>query len=149
MKSFKKSYPYWQGQGENSHGDHVCRRFASDRFAASNGNICDKENHVGDNVHDETIVTPCNAVSKSIFIHYNSIAIKFLDWLDKDKHCDESNGDQELTQKCRVYFSDKLKLDKYVSKYTVPGNALARVQRVHEPADLWDINFCTRWFWGF
>ena len=23
------------------------------------------------------------------------------------------------------------------------GNALARVQRVHEPADLWDITFCT------
>ena len=29
------------------------------------------------------------------------------------------------------------------------GNALVRVQRVHEPADLWDITFCTRWFWGF
>ena len=29
------------------------------------------------------------------------------------------------------------------------GNALARVQRVHEPADLWDITFCTRWFWSF
>ena len=29
------------------------------------------------------------------------------------------------------------------------GNALERVQRVHEPADLWDITFCTRWFWGF
>ena len=31
-------------------------------------------------------------------------------------------------------------------------NALARVQqvqRVQEPADLWDITFCTRWFWGF
>ena len=25
-----------------------------------------------------------------------------------------------------------------------PGNALERVQRVHEPADLWDITFCTR-----
>ena len=24
------------------------------------------------------------------------------------------------------------------------GNALARVQRVHKPADLWDITFCTR-----
>ena len=24
------------------------------------------------------------------------------------------------------------------------GNALARVQQVHEPADLWDITFCTR-----
>ena len=28
------------------------------------------------------------------------------------------------------------------------GNALERVQRVHTPADLWDITFCTRWFWG-
>jgi hypothetical protein len=28
------------------------------------------------------------------------------------------------------------------------GNALARVQRVHQPTDLWDITFCTRWFWG-
>ena len=26
------------------------------------------------------------------------------------------------------------------------GNALARVQRVHEPADLWDITLCTRRF---
>ena len=29
------------------------------------------------------------------------------------------------------------------------GNALVRVQRVHAPADLLDITFCTRWFWGF
>ena len=29
------------------------------------------------------------------------------------------------------------------------GNALAQVQRVHKPADLWDITFCTHWFWGF
>jgi hypothetical protein len=29
------------------------------------------------------------------------------------------------------------------------GNALARVQRVHAPTDLWDIAFSTRWFWGF
>ena len=28
--------------------------------------------------------------------------------------------------------------------FQVAGNALARVQRVHEPADLWDITFCTR-----
>ena len=28
------------------------------------------------------------------------------------------------------------------------GNALARVQGVHEPADIWDITFCTHWFWG-
>ena len=27
-------------------------------------------------------------------------------------------------------------------------NALERVQRVHEPADLWNITFCTRWFWS-
>ena len=26
---------------------------------------------------------------------------------------------------------------------------LAQVQRVHKPADLWDITLCTRWFWGF
>ena len=29
------------------------------------------------------------------------------------------------------------------------GNALERVQRVHEPADVWDITFCTRRFWLF
>ena len=33
--------------------------------------------------------------------------------------------------------------------FRMTGNALARVQRVHAPADLWDITFCTRWFWGF
>ena len=27
------------------------------------------------------------------------------------------------------------------SIHTYPGNALERVQRVHEPADLWDITF--------
>ena len=27
---------------------------------------------------------------------------------------------------------------------TKAGNALERVQRVHKPADLWDITFCTR-----
>ena len=31
-----------------------------------------------------------------------------------------------------------------ISKLSRPGNALERVQRVHEPADLWDITFCTR-----
>ena len=30
-----------------------------------------------------------------------------------------------------------------------PGNALARMQRVHQPADLWEINFCPHKFWGF
>ena len=28
--------------------------------------------------------------------------------------------------------------------FSISGNALERVQRVHEPADLWDITFCTR-----
>ena len=28
------------------------------------------------------------------------------------------------------------------------GNALAQEQRAHKPADLWDITFYTRWFWG-
>ena len=35
----------------------------------------------------------------------------------------------------------------YGHPYTA-GNALERVERVHEPADLWDITFWTRWFWG-
>ena len=34
--------------------------------------------------------------------------------------------------------------EKNVSKILYTGNALARVQRVHAPADLWDITFCTR-----
>ena len=29
-------------------------------------------------------------------------------------------------------------------RHYMEGNALAQVQRVHEPADLWDIPFCTR-----
>ena len=31
-----------------------------------------------------------------------------------------------------------------VRREIIAGNALARVQRVHEPADLLDITFCTR-----
>ena len=30
-----------------------------------------------------------------------------------------------------------------------PGNALALVQRVQKHVDLWDINFCSRRYWGF
>ena len=30
------------------------------------------------------------------------------------------------------------------ARQRISGNALARVQRVHERADLWDITFCTR-----
>ena len=29
---------------------------------------------------------------------------------------------------------------------SLSANSLARVQRVHKPADLWDITFCTCWF---
>ena len=36
-----------------------------------------------------------------------------------------------------------------VVEFRNSGNALARVQRVHKPADLWDTTFCTRWFWVF
>ena len=32
----------------------------------------------------------------------------------------------------------------HLNKMYVSGNALAQVQRVHKPADLWDITFCTR-----
>ena len=34
--------------------------------------------------------------------------------------------------------------DFHLFEMTCSGNALERVQRVHEPADLWDITFCTR-----
>ena len=33
--------------------------------------------------------------------------------------------------------------------FTFTGNASGRVQRVHKPADLLDITFCTPWFWSF
>ena len=32
------------------------------------------------------------------------------------------------------------------SEWPLTGNALARVQRVHKPVDLWDITFCTSRF---
>ena len=32
----------------------------------------------------------------------------------------------------------------YLFQDVEAGNALERVQRVHEPGDLWDITFCTR-----
>ena len=32
----------------------------------------------------------------------------------------------------------------FSQKFSLAGNALARVQRVHAPSDLWDITFCTR-----
>ena len=45
-----------------------------------------------------------------------------------------------------VGFQTMIILDSYNMAFdiVVAGNALARVQRVHKPADLWDITFCTR-----
>ena len=43
--------------------------------------------------------------------------------------------------------SPQVVISKYESKKA--GNALAQVQRVHEPVDLWGITYCTRIFWGF
>ena len=42
----------------------------------------------------------------------------------------------------------KVKNTEFLLESFIAGNALERVQRVHEPADLWDITFWTRWFWG-
>ena len=43
-----------------------------------------------------------------------------------------------------VVFGDFLKFSCVNSNFEIGGNVLARVQRVHEPTDLWDIAFCTR-----
>ena len=40
-----------------------------------------------------------------------------------------------------------LMIKQVVSGFLITGNALAQLQWVHEPVDLWDITFCTRRFW--
>ena len=59
-------------------------------------------------------------------------------------HCG-SQGIKEDTR-CTMLRFHKISAFPY---FPAAGNALARVQRVHEPADLWDITFCTRWFEAF
>ena len=43
---------------------------------------------------------------------------------------------------CSLIFIHEKMVTKDRNPYS--GNALVRVQRVHKPADLWDITFCTR-----
>ena len=57
-----------------------------------------------------------------------------------DKHAENKILEGEK----RAYKQEDNKPDGMNKKLNNPGNALARVQRVHEPADLWDITFCTR-----
>ena len=48
-------------------------------------------------------------------------------------------------RKLHVQSLDLYKHDIFcLGNFHIAGNALERVQRVHEPADLWDITFCTR-----
>ena len=61
-----------------------------------------------------------------------------------------------LEIKCHLYTKISSKTIANVSFCTIKpqkecllnGNVLTRVQRVNEPVDLWDITFCTHWFWG-
>ena len=69
-------------------------------------------------------ITKDSGSSKTIFdqnVHFGNQ--KGIDWLD---------------------FIRNLIIRGLVLTGYMAGNGLARVQRVHEPADLWDITFCTR-----
>ena len=50
------------------------------------------------------------------------------------------------SEHAKLAFPGLIKIDSVqVLKFRLgAGNALEWVQRVHEPADLWDITFCTR-----
>ena len=55
-----------------------------------------------------------------------------------------------VNEYCISFALKKQRESRNISNGSIPGlknptgNALERVQRVHEPADLWDITFCTR-----
>ena len=51
--------------------------------------------------------------------------------------------DSQLESQCNEN-TDLLQITSESRKQVDSGNALARVQRVLKPADLWDITFCTR-----
>ena len=73
-------------------------------------------------------------------------------WKWNDEDIDQNTMDQMIKQREDFDQNQEVRTKDY--KYKVnpyapyilhtTGNALARVQRVHEPADLWDITFCTR-----
>ena len=46
-----------QGYGKYAQSNDISRRFSPNTGTAGNSNVGDKENDVGDNVHDESIVT--------------------------------------------------------------------------------------------
>ena len=56
---------------------------------------------------------------------------------------------QASQNKASLFITDSKLLWISMRIFTFTGNALGRVQRVHKPADLLDITFCTHWFWGF
>ena len=78
-------------------------------MATDNGNVGDEEYDVWDNVDDISIVTSTNTMSNSIFVIMCPLAIEVTDSGDEDEYSNESNGDHELAQKCRIHFSDELK----------------------------------------
>ena len=107
-------------------------------------------------------------LSKYLGIHYMQIANKFMDFF----HASQVNIHptclgfvcytswfKRLSETMEYGFYSNFFLDKYhliifeeilifVLTLLSAGNALVRVQRVHKPADHWDITFCTRWSWS-
>ena len=60
-----------------------------------------------------------------------------------------SMGTHDMKINIKMHTIEKtLKIPSAESCLHKSENALARVQRVNKPADLWGITFCTRWFWG-
>ena len=77
-------------------------------------------------------------VNKTVFSipFFELFSIK--SWLDLSK---EKNG---ISFQIKIYLCNDSGNKK--NRRALAGNALARVQRVHEPTDLWDITLCTRCF---
>ena len=86
-----------------------------------------------------------------------------LDWLDYSLSNRWGFSSIQLNMSWRAQFDpvsprSTITVEPYgLQLVTSTGNALAQVQRMHEPADLWDTTFCinfeasstkcTRWFW--
>ena len=104
-------YPNWQRKGEDCHCNHISWRFASNRFATSNGQICDEEYNIRHDVDDESIITCPQTMSDAIFVISWFIAIKSADSRHKNKYGNESKSDQKLTQQSCIHFPDELKIE--------------------------------------
>ena len=104
---------------------------------------------------DNVIPAQMDGCSLYVFQCGNKIIWDLSKYLQREADCRGKFGWHKyiFTVQYESWYYKELSFEVWILDLTslnfFAGNALARMQRVHAPTDLWDITFCTRRFWGF